>query len=213
MRYAVSLGNSQLGRCAIDFLTEKGVAASDIVALVRNTSKANDLAGRGVDVRRGEYGDEASVVQALNGVDKAYLISGMAPPDERIRQHRGFIDAASDAELTHVVYSSFIDTAEDSPFFAWGINKDTEEYLKASGLEYTILRNGMYAEADLDYVGEYLKAGKIENNIGDGSISYISRRDLALAAVHCLLDDGHTNKTYTLTGPEAVSQAWLAEWI
>jgi NAD(P)H dehydrogenase (quinone) len=82
-----------------------------------------------------------------------------------------------------------------------------------SGLGHTILRNGMYVEADLDFIPEYVKAGKVTNNVGDGRISYISRRDLALAAVHCLLDDRHDGRTYTLTGPEAVTQARLAEWI
>ena len=213
MKYGISLGNSKLGRLAIDHLMDKGVAPADIVAVIRTPAKADDLALRGVVVRRGEYGDEPSLVEALQGVDKLYMVSGMAPPEERRRQHRGVIESAKDAGVRCVIYTSFIDTAEDSPFFAWSINRDTETVLKASGLCHTILRNGMYVEADLDYIPEYVTAGKIANNIADGRISYISRRDLALAAVHCLLDAGHDGKTYTLTGPEAVTQARLAEWI
>jgi NAD(P)H dehydrogenase (quinone) len=213
MKYGISLGNSKLGRLAIDHLMEKGVAPADIVAVVRTPAKADDLALRGVVVRRGEYGDEPSLVEALQGVDKLYMISGMAPPEERRRQHRGGIESAKDAGVRCVVYTSFIDTAEDSPFFAWGINRDTETVLKASGLCHTILRNGMYVEADLDYIPEYVKAGRVANNIAEGRISYISRRDLALAAAHCLLDEGHDGRTWTLTGPEAVTQAQLAQWI
>jgi uncharacterized protein YbjT (DUF2867 family) len=71
----------------------------------------------------------------------------------------------------------------------------------------------MYSEADLDYVPRYLELGKVENNIGDGRISYISRRDLALAAAHCLRDEAHDGQTYSLTGPEAVTQSRLAELI
>ena len=213
MKYAVSMGNSQLGRSAIDHLLERGVPAAGIVAIVRNTAKAAELEERGVEIRRGEYGDADSLLASLAGVDKLYMISGMAPPEERTRQHRGVIDAANQAGVSHVVYASFIDTADDSPFFAWSINRDTESYLKSSGLGYTILRNGMYAEADLDYIDEYLKAGKVANNIGEGRISYISRRDLALAAALCLLDGGHHNESYTLTGPEAITQAELARWI
>jgi NAD(P)H dehydrogenase (quinone) len=213
MNYAVSLGNSHLGKLAIGFLLEKGIPAGDIKAVVRNVEKARDLAGRGIDIRHGEYGNEASLLEAFKGVTKVYMISGMAPPAARTRQHRGVIDAAKAAGVSHVVYTSFIDTAEDSPFFAWKINKDTEAYLERSGLSYTILRHGMYSEADLDYIGEYVKAGKVANNIGDGTISYISRRDLALAAVHCLLEDGHIDKTYALTGPEAITQTELARRI
>jgi NAD(P)H dehydrogenase (quinone) len=166
-----------------------------------------------VVVRRGEYGHEPSLVEGLQGVDKLYMISGMAPPEERIRQHRVVIESAKDAGVRCVVYTSFIDTAEDSPFFAWSINKDTEIFLKASGLCHTILRNGMYVEADLDFIPEYVKAGRVANNIGEGRISYISRRDLALAAAHCLVGEGHDGKTWTLTGPEAVTQTQLAAWI
>ena len=143
MKYAISLGNSKLGRLAIDHLAEGGVAPGDIVAVVRSPAKADDLTLRGVVVRRGEYGDEPSLVEALQGVDKLYMISGMASPEERRRQHRGVIESAKDAGVRCVIYTSFIDTAEDSPFFAWGINRDTETVLKASGLCHTILRNGM----------------------------------------------------------------------
>jgi NAD(P)H dehydrogenase (quinone) len=211
MNIAISLGNSTLGRHTIDFLLERGVAPSSIKAVTRNREKAQDLAHRGIDVRQGDYGHEHSFRQALEGVDRLFMISGMAPPEERIHQHRGIIDAAKHVGVSQIAYTSFIDTADDSPLFAWTINKDTEAYLKRSGLGFTILRNGMYSEADLGYIGEYLKAGKVANNIGDGRISYISRRDLALAAVLCLLEDEHKEQTYTLTGPKAVTQAELAQ--
>ena len=213
MIYAITLGSSQLGRQAIDHLLEKDLPADGLAALVRNAAKAQDLIDRGVEVRFAEYGDDNSMLWALEGVNGLYMISGMAPPEERIRQHRGVIEAAVKARVSHVVYASFIDTAEDSPFFAWKVNRDTETFLKESGLPYTILRNGMYSEADLDHIDEYVKAGKVANNVGDGRISYISRRDLALAAVHCLLDHSHVDRTYTLTGPEALTQADLARLI
>jgi NAD(P)H dehydrogenase (quinone) len=213
MTYGVSLGNSQLGRLAIASLCEKGVAPGDIVAVVRTPAKAKDLALHGVVVRQGEYGNDPSLVSAFRGVDRLYMISGMAGLEERIRQHRGCIEAAREAGVSHVAYTSFIDVAEDSPFYPSRINKDTEACLKETGFGFTVLRNGMYVEADLDYISEYVKAGRIANSIGDGRISYISRRDLALAGAHCLLDEGHAGRTYTLTGPEAVTQSQLAQWI
>jgi NAD(P)H dehydrogenase (quinone) len=213
MIYAISLGNSKLGRLTVDCLLEKGHPADGLAALVRNAGKAQELIDRGVEVRFAEYGDDNSMLWALEGVNGLYMISGMAPPEERIRQHQGIIEAAVKTRVSHVVYASFIDTAEDSPFFAWEINRNTEDFLKESGLLYTILRNGMYSEADLDYIEEYVKAGRVANNVGEGRISYISRRDLAMAAAQCLLDRTHINKTYTLTGPEAVTQAELARLI
>ena len=99
--------------------------APSISALTRNTAKAQDLAHQGVKVNRGEYGDDNSFKNALEGGDHLTMISGMAPPEERIRQHRGIIDAANRAGVTNVVYTSLIDTVDDSPFFAWKVNKDT----------------------------------------------------------------------------------------
>ena len=125
MNYAVSMGNSTLGRHSIDILLDKGVPAPSIRALTRNTARAQDLAHHGVTVNRGEYGDDNSFKNALEGGDRLYMISGTAPPEERIRQHRGIIDAANWAGVTNVVYTSFIDTADDSPFFAWKVNKAT----------------------------------------------------------------------------------------
>jgi len=214
MKYAISLGNSNLGRLAISYLLEKGVAASDIVAVVRSVERAADLADKGIDVRYGDYDNATSFVSALKGVQRLYMISGMAPPETRIMQHDDVINAAGEAGVEHIAYTSFMDCSEESPFFAWRINKKTEQSLKDSGIAYTILRSGMYSEADLDYIPTYLKLGKVANNIGpEGLISYISRRDLALAGVICLAEDGHGGKTYTLTGPEAITQVQLAKLI
>jgi NAD(P)H dehydrogenase (quinone) len=213
MKYGISLGNSHIGRLAIETLVEKGIAPGDIVAVVRSPEKAKDLAEQGIEIRIGEYGDTEGFTAALDGVDALYMVSGMATPDDRIRQHRSVIDATKSAGVGYVVYVSFVDTTEGSPFFAWTINQDSEAYLRNSGIEYTILRSGMYSEADLDYIPEYLEAGKVANNIGDGKISYISRREIVLAAVHCLLGGEHKGQTYTLTGPEQVTQSELAALI
>lgn len=213
MIYGISLGNSQLGRLAIDALLEEGVAPAEIVAVARTPTKAADLAEKGLQVRPGTYGDAASLEAAFQGVDRLYMVSGMAGLEERIRQHRGCIDAAKAAGVTRIVYTSFADTARDSPFYPVKINEDTEAYLAKSGVGHTVCRHGMYVEADLDYIPEYVKAGKVANNIGEGRIAYVSRRDLALAGALCLVDDRHAGRTYTLTGPEAVTQSELAQWI
>jgi len=212
MRYAISLGNSKLGRATLDHLLDAGVCSEDLTVIARTPSKVADLGQRGVQVREGSYGDDASMVAALRGVDRLLMVSGMAGPDERRAQHRGIISAAVEAGVQRIVYTSFIDTHEGSPFFAWAINKDSEAALADSGVGFTVLRNGMYSEADLDHASAYIQAGEVANNIGpDAKISYISRHDMALAATRCLLDDGHEGRTYTLTGPVALTQVQLAE--
>ena len=87
MRYGISLGNSKLGRLAIGFLSDKGAGVGDVVAVVRSPAKAEDLAKQGVVVRRGEYGDEPSLVEAFQAARRqgsVFALAGISEPVARV---------------------------------------------------------------------------------------------------------------------------------
>ena len=171
MKIGISLGGSRLGGLVMDALQNLGVPAADLVAVARSPEKIAARAAAGVEVRQAAYGDTDEFIGALAGVERLYMISGMAGPSERRIQHRRVIDAAQRAGVQRIVYTSFIDTADNSPFFAWKINRDTEAFLGVSGMPFTVLRHGMYSEADLEYIDRYVEAGRVANNIGpDGRI-------------------------------------------
>jgi len=140
---------------------------------------------------------------AFAGAKTVLIVSGDAPNDVRIRQHRAAIDAAKKAGIGRIVYTSFTNPTAQSLFpFAW-IHADTESYLKASGVPFTILRDNQYAENLTNAIGA-AKSGTLALPGARGKVAYIARADVAAAIAGALTQDGHAGKTYELSGPEAL---------
>jgi NAD(P)H dehydrogenase (quinone) len=89
-------------------------------------------------------------------------------------------------------------------------HRATEEIVKASGLPWTLLRNGFYHEVFTDQIPSYLQQGAIVGAAGTGRISGATRADLADAAAAALTGDGHAGRTYELGGDEAFTMPELA---
>jgi NAD(P)H dehydrogenase (quinone) len=196
----------QLGRLVTAELGKR-MSPAGIRLATRDPSK---LAGGGFAVVRGDFDDAASLEAAFAGARTALLISGDAPNEVRIRQHRAAIDAAKRAGLGRLVYTSFINASPESRFpFAW-IHADTEAYLKSSGLGWTILRNGAYAENLGNAIAQAKATGTLAIPGAKGKVAYISRADIAAATAAVLAGDGHAGKAYELTGPEALDLAGIA---
>jgi NAD(P)H dehydrogenase (quinone) len=192
-----------LGHQTIDVLLTT-TPATEIAALVRDVSKATDLVNRGVDVRQADYLDYPALVQAFRGVDKVLLVSAVAFTD-RVRQHRNVIDAAKQAGVKHLFYTSI---QRSTNFVMPQVTESdlaTEAYLKASGLTYTILKNGYYFEGLGYLIGSEVPDTEIRFPAGDGKIAFVKRTELAAATAALLTSEGHDNQEYTLTGSEAYS--------
>jgi NAD(P)H dehydrogenase (quinone) len=144
-------------------------------------------------------------------VDAVVLVSGMDAPEQRIEQHRNVIDAARSAGVAKIVYTS-VQGAEKGTAFSPIVqsNRQTEEDVRNSGLDWVIGRNGIYIEPDVDYLDTYVEAGGITNCAGDGRCGYTTRPELAYAYAQMLTDDRHNGHTYNLHG-EAITQYELVE--
>lgn len=202
--YAVTAATGQLGRLAIAGLKEK-VGADNIIALVRNPNKAADL---GVAVREADYTRPETLQRALQGVDKLLLISGDAV-GQRAPQHQNVIDAAKQAGVQYIVYTSLL-RADTSPLSVAVDHPQTEAALKASGIAHTILRNGWYSENYTASIPAALQLGAFYGSAGEGKIASAARADYAEAAVNVLTGAGHAGKTYELVGDVAYTLAELA---
>ena len=192
-----------LGRETIDALLIT-TPATEIAALVRDAGKATDLAQRGVEVRQADYFDYPALVQAMRGVEKVLLVSAVAFTD-RLRQHRNVIDAAREAGVKHLFYTSI---QRSSDFVMPQVTESdlaTEAYLKASGLVYTILHNGYYFEGLGYLIGTEVPAAEVRVPAGEGKIAFIKRTELAAATAALLISEGHDNQEYTLVGSTAYS--------
>ncbi|MCI2811105.1 SDR family oxidoreductase [Eoetvoesiella caeni] len=204
MTIAITGASGQLGRLVIERLRAK-VPASDIVALVRTSSKAADL---GVQVREADYTRPDTLDKALAGVDTLLMISG-SEVGQRVAQHRNVIEAAKKAGVKRVVYTSLLH-AESSTLGLAPEHVETEALLKSSGLSITLLRNGWYTENYTASVGPAVANGALIGSAGQGKIASAARADYADAAVIALTTAGHEGKTYELAGDSAYTLAELA---
>ena len=167
MTILVTGATGQLGRLVVDSLRRRAPSAPLAVS-VRDPGKASDLAAAGIDVRHGDFDTPDTLARAFADIDTLLIVSGDAPVEARIRQHRAAVDAARAAGVGRVVYTSFVDPRPDSPFPFAAIHADTESYLKASGLAYTVLRNGVYADNLLGFIGRAVESGTLAAPAGDG---------------------------------------------
>ncbi len=204
MTIAITGASGQLGRLVISKLKAK-VPASEIIALARDPEKAADL---NVAVRQADYAKPETLAPALAGVATLLLISS-SEVGQRAVQHRNVIEAAKGAGVKRIVYTSVLH-ADTTPLSLADEHRTTEAALKASGIPYTILRNGWYTENYTASVGGAVAGGALIGSAGDGRISSATRADYAEAAVAVLTGDGHEGRTYELAGDEAYTLSELA---
>lgn len=204
MTIAVTGATGQLGQFVIAKLKQK-IPASNIVALVRHPEKAQNL---GVTARAADYTQPASLDAALQGVDTLLLISGNEL-GQRAQQHANVIAAAKKQGVKRIVYTSLLH-ADRSPLNLAPEHYETEKALKASGIDYTILRNGWYTENYTGSIAPALANNAFYGSAGTGKIASAAREDYAEAAVVVLTHEGHAGKTYELAGDEPYTLAELA---
>ncbi|UYU31533.1 SDR family oxidoreductase [Siccibacter colletis] len=197
---AVTGATGQLGQLVINALL-KTVAASEIVALVRDPAKAQSLSDKGVQVRRGDYNDKAALDRALQGVEKLLLISS-SEVGQRTSQHRNVIEAAKSAGVQLIAYTSLLH-ADTSPLGLAAEHVETEKLLADSGLAYALLRNGWYSENYLASVPAALQHGLFIGSAGEGKIASATRADYAEAAARVLTLDDQAGRVYELAGDDA----------
>lgn len=206
----VTGATGHLGSAVIDQLL-KNTSKEKFIALARNEEKAQALTDKGVQVRIADFDDIASVEKAFQGIEKLLLISTVA--QNRAEQQKAVVDAAKKAGVKHIVYTGI--TMEDVNTSAiktlMGSHFETEDHIKESGLAYTFLRNSLYTDVIPMYVGEKVFETGIYLPAGNGKSPYALRREMGEAAANVLLQDGHENKTYEITGSELYDYTEVAQ--
>ena len=203
----VTGATGQLGHLVIKELLKK-VPASSIVAAVRNVEKAKDIAALGVQVRHADYGQPASWDAALKGADKVLLISS-SEIGQRAKQHRSVIDAAKKAGVKLLAYTSVL-RADTSPLGLAAEHKETEAYIRASGVPFVMLRHGWYTENYTAGIPGALAHGAVYGCAGNGRVASATRADYAEADAAVLVADNQAGKVYELAGDAAYTLAELA---
>jgi NAD(P)H dehydrogenase (quinone) len=204
MTIAITGATGHLGRLVIGNLKTR-TSADNLVALARTPARAAEL---GIAAREADYSKPGTLAGALEGIETLLLISS-SEIGQRAAQHRNVIDAARQAGVKHIVYTSLLH-ADRSPLSLAGEHLETERMLRASGLGHTILRNGWYMENYTGSVKAALAGGAFIGSAGDGRISFAPRADYAEAAAVVVTGTGHEGKRYELAGDVAYTLADLA---
>ncbi|WP_096867448.1 SDR family oxidoreductase [Mycolicibacter icosiumassiliensis] len=173
--------------------------------LARTPSRAPKLPGaKAVEC---SYGDREASHAALSGITTLFMVSA-SESAERLEQHRTFIDSAARARVRHVVYTSFVGARPDATFTLARDHYFTEEHIIKSGMTYTFLRDNFYIDFLSGLAGD---DGVIRGPAGDGRVAAVARKDVALVGATVMkAPEKHTNRTYELTGAEALSLAEIA---
>ncbi|MCJ1701319.1 SDR family oxidoreductase [Rathayibacter festucae] len=165
--------------------------------LARDPSRAPELPG--ATAVHSSFTDPGD---ALDGVRLLLMVSA-AENEDRLAEHLSMVAAAAAAGVEHVVYTSFVGASPTATFTLARDHAATEEAIRASGMNWTFLRDNLY----LDFVPAMLgDDGAIRGPAGSGRAAIVAREDVARAAAAILrAPEEHRGATYELTGPEALT--------
>lgn len=196
-----------LNGATVDHLLEH-VPATEVAVVVRDVTRAQRFADRGVEVRRADYAEPDSLPAAFAGADQLLLVSSSDPGDT-VPLHRNAVEAAVAAGVGRVLYTSHQGAAPDSPFGPARVHAATETLLAESGLPWTALRNGFYTHSLDQLAGPWRRERRLVVP-ADGPVSWTTREDAAEAAALVLLSDGAHEGPLTLTAGAAPTFAQVA---
>jgi NAD(P)H dehydrogenase (quinone) len=195
----VTGATGHLGTATVEHLLKR-TKADSIVALARSEEKAKALRDKGVEVRIGDFDDVTSLDKAMQGIEKVLLISTV--DHNRLQQHKNVVDAAKRAAVHHIAYTgvSMRDLNTSAITGLMEAHFQTEDYIRSSGMSFTILRNTLYTDVIPFYVGDQVFEAGIHFPAGTGSVPFALRNEMGEAIANVLLQDGHENKTYAIAG-------------
>ena len=208
----VTGASGHLGRAVIRHLLDsRGVAPGRIVAATRDPARLADLAAKGIVVRAADFNDAASLPAAFSGVGTLLIVStdALDGAGTRLRQHKAAVAAAVEAGVERIAYTSMPNPEGSRVTFA-GDHLGTEQAIAASGLPFTIFRDGWYQENLMMALPQALASGHWYTSAGDGRIAHVARDDVAAAIAGSLASPSSESRTYTLTGATALTTAEIA---
>jgi len=209
MRLVITGASGQLGRRTAE-IALASCAPGRLILVTRRPDALADLAARGAEVRFADFDRPASLRAAFAGAERLLLIS-TTDLSRRNQQHAGAIDAAVAAGAQHIIYTSMLRPEPSNPALVVPSHAFTEHALAESGLEWTLLRNSLYADYQVPEAERAIAAGSFVHNRGAGRAAYVAREDCACVAAAVLVAAGHARAIYDVTGPHAYDAAELAQ--
>ncbi|MDO9355420.1 MAG: SDR family oxidoreductase [Solirubrobacteraceae bacterium] len=208
MNVAVTGASGGLGRRIAELLIET-MDPTQLLLLSRTPDTLAGFEKRGASVRKASFKNPTGLKEVLAGVDRLLMISS-GDVDKRLDLQRQTVALAQQVGVQHIIYTSMAQPSADNPSFVIPDHAGTEQAIRESGMEWTFLRNNVYAEGLVIAGTQAVASGTLLTNAGDGGTAYVTRNDCARAAAAVVTTDGHEHEAYDITGPEALTQAELA---
>jgi uncharacterized protein YbjT (DUF2867 family) len=196
---------SKIGSALVRDLLDRG----EQVRVLARPGETADPVAAAAEVVTGDLADEGSLLTAMAGIEKVFLLS--SPHPDAVRWHRNAIDAARRTGVQLLVRSSIIGADRESPAEFISSHYASDRYLQDSGLPFVIVRPNMFLQNIPESTIPSVDAsGTFYTDTGDARISMVDTRDVAAVAAVLLTKPGHANAHYDVTGPEALSYAAVA---
>lgn len=202
----VTGASSLLGRRVVEILME---AEEHVVAATPTPEELSSLAARGVEVRRVDFDEPASLERAFTGIDRLLLVPTEAP-GACLPRNLAVIDTAARAGVGHLIYTSLSNPEMWKPTFVRE-HAETEAALASSGLSVTVLRNNLCTDDLIALLSRAISSGELEAAAGSGGAGYVTRSDSAAAAAAALASAEFDGRTIDVTGPAVVTHQELAK--
>lgn len=200
MKFAVTGSTGHFGQYAMKFLQQTIDKDDAVVALARNTDKAKQLYPQGVDVKPGDYDDEAQLADSLAGVDRLLFVSSLpGGKTPRVDQHRNVVNAAKKAGVKFIAYLSF-PKADTSTAPLAADHQATEKIIQKAGIAHAFLRNNWYVENEGTFLHEAKTGAPFVYAAGDGKVGWAPEKLYAQGAVKVLTTD-NPKEVYEFAGP------------
>jgi len=204
----VTGASGQVGGALVEELVRLG---AHMRAMVRSEEQATGFAARDVDAVVADFEQPETLLEALDGVDRAFLMSRDDPRQPMMEA--SLIEAATRAGVERIVKLSANGIRPDNPVALMRWHAQAERILEESGLAYTILRPQLYMQNFLRVGPSIAVEGKFTAPMGDRRFAFVDVRDVARVAAASLTEEAHAGATYVVSGPEALSYGDAAETI
>lgn len=194
------------GKHLVEQLLKKRVK---LRAIVRDLSKVDYLANSNIELIEGDLEHLESLDHAFAGVERAFLLAGTN--ERQLDVDKAFIDSAKKMGVAHIVKYSAIAAPAGSESEIANMHRLAEQYLKESGLTYTIVQPQFFMQNMLELAGAIKQAGSFSLPMGSGRVAPVDTRDVAAALASILTEEGHNQRSYILSGTEALSFTQIAD--